>query len=266
MPPNLPAGPPPLPAGGPTVPVENEFDLAALKGRYVAAVRGELESDPVGTLANVALITAVLSAVTVVLLPLAVYAYRRWRRLSTAARYARAAITFAERAEPVMAFPLMVNRVLRRPGSEPSAGLVLVCFDSNKGAAVDYMGELAVTVGEGTSEALSDADRRFCQRLMDDEQYVPFRRRKLPASITGGVDVYACDLVIDPHLLPGRHISDDLPLLPCMAERGDAGWISQIPFWVFAGGPPPDAESKEAFVLTLVALEGLAEHAAGAGS
>src|SRR5687767_10466523 len=49
--------------------------------------------------------------------------------------------TFIERAVPVMAYPIMVNSILRRPGTQPSAGLVLVSFEQ---VAPAEMAEIAL--------------------------------------------------------------------------------------------------------------------------
>jgi hypothetical protein len=252
-------GPPPLP------PAAAPADAAALKERFAKAVGSALEVDAgaAGCFANAALVALVVSAASLVLLPLALFLYPRWRKMRTLARVFRAAEAFSARAAPVMAYPLMVNRALRSPGNDPSAGLVLISFEP-AGNSLQFMADLAVKVGEGTAPDLSAADREFCERLMDEEQYVMSRRRRLPPTVTGGPTVYACDLAIAPQLLERRHIPDDSPLVPCVAEPGDSGRICQMPFWVVMNQDAPDAEATEAFSTMILAVSGadeLARHA-----
>ena len=47
-------------------------------------------------------------------------------------------------------------------------------------------------------------DEQEAERLMADEAYVPFRRRRLPLGMTGGREVYAFDLMILGDYLPDR--------------------------------------------------------------
>lgn len=267
LPPPLPAMPPlpplsprpvrpPLPAGGGVRPPSGPD---ALKAQYVAAARDLVArnhsgEEGEGCLAAIVFTLVVLASLTVVLLPVAVWLYRRWRKTSRIDAARRDALAFAERAEPVMAFPLMVNSMLRRPGTERAPGLFLICFDRAAGESVRFMGDLAERVGGGSSAGMSHADYQFCRALMADEEVRIFRRRKLPPSLTSGVTVYAIDLYISPLLLFGRHISDDLPLVPCMAEPGDDGRVMQAPYWLIYGFPPPGEEEQEEFLVTLVSI------------
>lgn len=232
--------------------------LSALKPRYLDAVRAEADAAG-GALAGVGLwATIVLSALTLVLLPLSVTLYRRLRAARAARAPLREAVRFAERATAVMACPLGNDPALRRPGVRAVPALVLVCFDPDVGTSVRFMTRVAAQVWDAVDQdeviGLSDADRAFCEYLFADDEFVPHRRRKLPAAVTGGPDVYACDLMIVPQLLPGRHVSDALPMLPCAAEPGDAGRIAQVPFWLLPGAPAPAEEERQHFTLSLLSM------------
>ena len=269
-----------------------------IKARFIEAVRAQIAAGHMereGCAVNAMIVLVLLAmAVTVVLIPLAWRFYRQWRQRERLGAALHEVLDFARRAEAVMAFPLMVNRVLRTPGDQESAGLVLVCFDPVHGNSMPFMADMAVTVGRGGEldddlhedgdghddgddehersaersasraqvegdaasviKELSPEDRAFCVALMNDEQYVPYRRRRVPDSITGGVAVWACDLWIDPGVLHGRRVSDEMPLLPCMAEPGPAGRITQIPWWVQLGVPAPDEDAEASFIRSMAMM------------
>ena len=158
-----------------------------------------------------------------------------------------AELAFIERAQPVVAFPLMVNSMLRAPGDRPAPGLVIISFDP-AADSVAAMAEVALAAGEPVGRGLSPEDEAALIELMLDEQYQPSRRRPLPGSVTKGARVYACDLVIHPLLLPDRHLSDDVPFVACLAEPGERGQIRTIPYWCAFDVPPPPWE-KDAPVM-----------------
>ena len=145
--------------------------------------------------------------------------------------------TFLDRAEPVMAYPLMINSILRRPGMKPSAGLVMVSFETNWPAEMANVG-----LRVGNADAASEADRNWLRELLADEEYQVHRRRKLPESVSGGRVIYACDLWIPPALL--KHQSLNIPMLPCMAERGDRGRINVLPWWIAVGEDEPRLDAE----------------------
>jgi hypothetical protein len=237
------------------------WDADPVKARFIAATEEEGQVFG-GCVGPVVLVAALLLAATVVLLPVALKVFRAWRQLRQARADLAESRRFAEAAVPVMAYPLMVHRSLRSPGNEPAAGLVIVSFDP-AGESLQFMSDLALAISSGGSPDWAPADRAFCGALMGDEQYVPFRRRQIPVSATGGPVVYACDLSISPLLLPGRHVSNEMPLLPCMAEPGPSGRICQVPYWLITGDAAPGEEARRAFGIMLLALAGLARMAEG---
>ena len=256
-----PPPPPPLPApaaGGP--------ELA--RARFVEAARelvrrNHSEAEGEGCVTAVVMPVLVLMGLTIVLLPLALRLYRRWRLVRRVDERNREAEQFAEHATPVMAFPLMVNSMLRRPGTGHAPGLFLISFDPRRGNSIRFMGELGERVGGGHSGGMSYEDYEFCRGLMADEQYRPFRRRRIPDSLTGGAAVYAVDLAVSQLLLAGRHIADEMPLVPCMAEPGDDGRIVQMPYWLLTDGAPPGEAERETFEMTLTAIGELSAMARG---
>jgi len=145
--------------------------------------------------------------------------------------------TFLKAATPVMAYPIMVNSTLRRSGTKPSAGLVIFSFDElSQSEMLDLISRIE------HADAPSEPDRKFLSQLLNDESYKPNRRRRLPASITGGKIVYACDLWIPPLLLKNNCL--EIPYLPCMAEPGDKGRINVLPWWIAVGEQQPVADAN----------------------
>ena len=159
------------------------------------------------------------------------------KRVPNRAAY-EAEVAFIENAKAVMAFPLMVNSQLQSPGQRPAPGLVLVAFDP-KADSLQFMSEMAVTAGDPVGRNLPPRDEAALIELMVDEEYQRSRRRLLPPAVTRGVPVYACDLSIHPLYLPDQHLCDEMPMIPCLAEPGDAGQIRHVPYWCAFEAPPP---------------------------
>ncbi len=146
---------------------------------------------------------------------------------------------FVDRVVPVLAFPLKANSILNEPGDTPAPGLVMISFDrrvlAGRDIENDFMGALAVDICEIADAAPRTADDKFVRGLMDDDQFQPDRRRLLPGSITKGVTVYVCDLLIRPEFLKDKHLPPAVflhPSIPCMAEPGASGRIQLIPWSV----------------------------------
>jgi hypothetical protein len=148
-------------------------------------------------------------------------------------------LDFVDRAQAVMAYPLMVNSMLRHPGDEAAAGLVIISFDDGPPTTVEFMAGVCVAIGEAESSNADSEVARWARELMGDEDYQRSRRRRVPAELTKGHTVYACDLGIAPWYLPDRHLSDEIPMIPCLAEPGDTGRICAIPYWVAFDAPEP---------------------------
>ena len=229
-----------------------------LKKRYVEAIREELEARSGGCLNAAVLAVILLLAATLVFLPRALKMFRRWREERALVRPLREALRFAEAAEVVMALPLIVHSVLRQPGDKPGCGLFLISFDPEYANSIHRMADLLVLVGAGTSPSLSESDRAFCHALMDNERFVPFRRRRLPSTLTPHGTAYAVDVAMDPTLLAGRHLGE-APMVPCMAEPGDQGRILQMPYWLFLMDKSPDPAENVAFIEMVTSLEALRE-------
>lgn len=149
-----------------------------------------------------------------------------------------------DRARPLWVYTLMVNTMLRRQRNERAAGLVIGSFAPGLDHA--YFGHLFEVIELLRSGAADTEEAKFVAELFDDEQSVEGRRRLLPASMTGGVPVYAFDLMIDATHLPHGRVAG--PVIPCVAEPGEAGFIMTVPYVLM--GDPRD---------WLLMIEGLAE-------
>ncbi len=68
--------------------------------------------------------------------------------------------------------------------------------------------------------------------MLDDVDYTPGRRRAIPDELTGGRLAYAFDLMMIGAYLPTDTLK--VPLVPCVAEPGEAGVIQMIPWWIVA--------------------------------
>jgi hypothetical protein len=137
-------------------------------------------------------------------------------------------LAFAEQAVPVMAHPLMVNSALRKPAGISAPGLVIISFDRAAQDDPGRMPAIALRLLElSLEDPASGTDAAYANDLFADEEYQPHRRRKLPASLSGDLTVYACDLMIHQALLHKGFL--DEPHIPCMATPGDTGRIEMIP-------------------------------------
>ena len=212
-----------------------------LRERYRAFVESRLTAP--GKRSPVRVVIGLLLLCSVVLIPIGLYlVFSGLRKRNPLRNLVLLENDSTDRAEAVMAFPLMVNSMLRSPGDAAAPGLFLVTFERD--VSMNLIAEFGQAVLEPTGRGLSKADEDFLIRLMLDEEYQRSRRRLLPMSITKGIRCYACDLAIHPWYLPGRHISDQIPMIPCLAEPGDRGEIRAVPYWLaFDVPPPPWAEN-----------------------
>jgi hypothetical protein len=223
--------------------------IEPIRRRYLRSIEAELETIEGTTLGRtVQLIVHVAMGLTVVLAPVALFlalrsGWRRGRARPIADRLHRTA-EFAQRAKPVVAYPLMVNPMLRRPGDEPATALVIICFDP--AVSHDVMLELATKISDPGAPGWNPVQKRFAQALMDDEGYRAFRRRTIRPDMTGGIEVFACDLAVHPLLLAGGHLSSVAPFIPCVAEPGERGAILQIPWWIADDTEPPGPSERQA--------------------
>ena len=143
-------------------------------------------------------------------------------------RIRQAMIAAAERSVPVMAFPLMANRALMSRKGTVAPALVIATFDAD--AITHEMADLATRMLMVDPETVSRESVMAVESLFEDERYTPGRRRAVPEDVTGGRRVYAFDLMIIGDYLPTETLQ--FPLIPCVAEPGDAGTIQMIPWWI----------------------------------
>lgn len=181
-------------------------------------------------------LAAFVAFMTTIGIPIAIY--QVYKIATHRKRRRKEILDVARRSRPLVTYPLMVNRdLLTRPGSI-APGLVVGSFDPKANETVEFMATLAEKVAWlGLGEAQTP-DERQAAELMEDEAFVPSRRRRLPGGLTGGREVYAFDLMILGDYLPSGTV--EVPMIPCVAEPGPAGEIHMIPFWVATGEDRPD--------------------------
>jgi hypothetical protein len=158
-------------------------------------------------------------------------------------------LAFIDQAEAVMAYPLMINSMLRSPGEKPAPGLVITTFEHGETDRVSFMADVALAALDPIGKGLPEPHEAFLVELMLDEDYQRSRRRKLPLSITGGRIIYACDLFVHPLYLPDRHLSDEMPVIPCLAQPGDVGEIRAMPYWCAFDVAAPEWANRTPVVL-----------------
>ena len=121
----------------------------------------------------------------------------------------------AEQGHRVTGFVVRAHEGLYRPGSKGLPCQVLVRFQPEVSGDRDYMHHLA---------------QRWAERSSPRERFLPYRRQRLPLSLTDGSTVYCCDLFVPPALLASGYLTTTT--LPCLAEEGERGGIELIPYWL----------------------------------
>jgi hypothetical protein len=134
---------------------------------------------------------------------------RRWRRRR-----------ILEEGRPVRAWIVQANGALFQPGAVDLPALVLVSFEPGSDARVEALARRMYGL---KTEPSADDDERAVARLVRNEAYRPESRRLLPASFTGGLEVYAAHVLVRRRFLPGRRLSE--AFLTCRALPGDKGEV-----------------------------------------
>jgi hypothetical protein len=97
--------------------------------------------------------------------------------------------------------------------------------------------------GHANSEQLSDIAARAVELLrrpprtpaerevaeiLADTRYRPEVRHPLPIEFTGGLRVWACQVAVQPSLMPEGHLT--LPYVYCKAMPGEEGWLWMVKY------------------------------------
>lgn len=219
------------------------------KQRFVDWVRKHPEgfADPPAVVL-VSLVIAILMASTIVLIPRTIKGVRAiWRSV----KLRRVLEDFCDDAVPVMAYPLMVNSDLRRPGTNPLPGLALAVFEP----------DMTIAQSVGIVERIEDAERTpghparvAIRKIFKDEQFRHARRRPVPECISNGAAVFICDIIMHPLCFSQGYLHDDLPFVPCLAEPGEKGRIMQLPHWVLTDDEPTAEQDKALSQVALLSL------------
>lgn len=168
---------------------------------------------------------------------------------------------FVDRASLTVAYPLMVNSMLLKPGVQTAPGLFLVSPDRATGNDLKFNYDLVETITIPESPPLSAAEAAWCQEVFFDEQFTPLRLRRVPPTITAGRPVYAADLAIDGRLLFGRAISEDNVFLPCLFDEASRMCLI-LPIWTL-GDAEPTAQERDVLTNALRLQWILKQRAAG---
>jgi hypothetical protein len=132
----------------------------------------------------------------------------------------------ARGGEETDAAVVVANQKLFEPGDDDLGCLVVVSFHPDADAS--YLRELAKYMSNlRGKEFPRDADKHVLAKMASEDRFVRYRRRELPLSMTDGVPVYLCDLLVHRPFLPTKAITNRI--LVIAAERGRRGWVELLP-------------------------------------
>jgi hypothetical protein len=191
--------------------------------RYISYLRSPEFMPALKRLAPPPWWTYIVALLTFMTIGLPITLYQIFRIVTHRRRCRREMIEVAERSVPVMTYPLMVNHSLREQPGSIAPGSVIGSFDPKANETVEFLATLAeriALIGPGDA---TTPDEQVAERMMADEVYVPFRRRRLPLGMTGGREVYAFDLMILGDYFPSGTV--EVPMIPCVsrANRAELG-------------------------------------------
>lgn len=154
-------------------------------------------------------------------------------------RMRRQTLNFLRHAEPLMGYLISVGEDLlgddEDDGKSQAAALLLVDADAAELSAKE-MFILAERVIRARIDSV-DPDEVMVAGMVNVEEFVWHRRRRLPDSYTNGRRIYLCDIKLHRGFLHNQRL--EIPMIPCMGERGDMGRLMAIPWWIAVGTKPP---------------------------
>lgn len=169
-----------------------------------------------------------------------------------------------------VAYPLMVNTLLKQPNAVRSPGLFFAHLPASRSEtpmsfdeSVDLGGticELSMGVAPDGRPELA-AFQTWAQQVFEDEEFQFGRRRMIDPKLASRPNVYLCDLVVDPLLLPDGHMSGRTTFLPVLAEPGPRGATVVMPHWLVTGAPPISPMHDYAWLESLAAEYDAADEA-----
>ena len=168
-----------------------------------------------------------------------------WWKSPKAYRAARVEIDrknrIAQRGVPVPVYIVQANRAIYSAGGGAAYYcLVLFTFDNQRMNDREYMRKLVSTVASMKNTQQATVDGQYVAGLTTDERAQLDRRRPLPPSMTGGVTVYAADLILQRVRLNGGFLRGGNELV-CLAEpedpQNEKPAIELVPWWIVAQLP-----------------------------
>jgi uncharacterized protein YegJ (DUF2314 family) len=131
----------------------------------------------------------------------------------------------------VVAYVVIANKLLMRDGKDDAPCLAVISFDESVGH--DQLFDIATTISSVKGQEPVEPALKVAAEMVNNEEYVPFKRTQVPIELTGGKVVYAVHLMLfRQHLIGGKLI---MPAISCLAEPGDVGKIIQLPLEIVTG-------------------------------
>lgn len=132
----------------------------------------------------------------------------------------------------MIAFVVMANSALFALGQGDAPCFALFVFDE-RDDDTGFLIDLVERLNELKGTTPNGPALREAAALVNDEAYVPVRRRRVPPSLTGERVVYAVDLMLQRTRLAGGYLQQ--PLMPCLAWPGETGPIEIVPWTLLEG-------------------------------
>jgi hypothetical protein len=139
---------------------------------------------------------------------------------------------------------IQANNMLYEPQRLSLPGLVLITFERDEVVSKQRLTELAEDIYALKEQRPRNRTEEEVRDIVmaSEQKGMLYRRRLLPRAFTGGPEVYAADLMIRPHYLRHRFLTEDDRFLPVVAERGSHGAIEHLPYWEITGELAPHVE------------------------
>ncbi|MCI0359850.1 MAG: hypothetical protein L0211_15340 [Planctomycetaceae bacterium] len=135
------------------------------------------------------------------------------------------------RDDPESLVPLVVHGVIIGPDQKHALGLGT--FLTAEEYSVDWLASQAERMGKLYKTDSPPAQDRPLWELLRDDNYRPYRRRRVPEPFAEGQEFYLFDVEVDPSegaALPGVAV-----LFAMVATSGEKGEIKQLPWAVTQG-------------------------------
>ena len=170
-----------------------------------------------------------IAPLTFIGLPLAKSAWKKiWAGDARTARLRRRYARLGQTGQIIFTYVVVTNSSLKF--EERAIAPALVAGNFNNGQDDLRIMELRDTLAEHALGMWTGPETKPLATLLEDLDYTFCRRRQIPPTFTGGIDLTAFDLQIVGEYLPTRTLQ--IEAIPCIAEPGKKGLICMIPFFL----------------------------------